>query len=472
MKRLKINKGKAPKLHEKQKKIVQSDARFKVIRAGRRAGKTTMAIEIITFEAVREGLQTRNIFYIAPTQDQARDIIWLPLKQRLHGVAKFQENLKKATLPNKSGGITTIHIGSWEKREKYRGISNVSLIVFDEVDTFKDFFLSWKEIFRPMLIDSQGKAIFIGTPKKENPNLKRLEVEFKDHEEWEFFHFTSKDNPYLSKDELKQIELDYIDNPDAYKQEILAEHVENKGALFNKEALIDATKQIVDSGDKYITVDISGDGQDKTLAGIWDGLNLVEIIELKDRAENLSFAIKHLAEQRGVPITNVIIDAIGVGSEIASSQFLLGSVAYKGSYSAIKTEIDPSKPDEFGQLKSLSTDYSNLRSQCIFTLAEHINQHKVSFKMIKDEYKEKIIEELSLIQNITTDGKLKATPKTHIKELLGRSPDTSDLLIMRMYPILLNKAIQVKTPQINQKNEKMLEFIQKRRRAFNNNRVI
>ncbi len=53
-------------LYDKQKDIVASDARFKVIRAGRRSGKSTVAIEMMLFQAITRNDQ--QIFYISPNQ--------------------------------------------------------------------------------------------------------------------------------------------------------------------------------------------------------------------------------------------------------------------------------------------------------------------------------------------------------------------------------------------------------------------
>lgn len=71
-------------LHDKQKDIVTSTARFKVIRAGRRSGKTTLEVEDMAFRALSKA--NTPIFYIAPTQVQARAIIWEALKKRLYQV--------------------------------------------------------------------------------------------------------------------------------------------------------------------------------------------------------------------------------------------------------------------------------------------------------------------------------------------------------------------------------------------------
>src|SRR3990167_7974901 len=99
-------------------------------------------------------------------------------------------------VPTQKGGDSFIQVAGGAKRENFRGKTSYK-IVFDEVDTMKDFFIGWQEIFRPTLLDFNGKAIFIGTPKKENPNLRRLEKIAKEDKDYTCFHFTTADNPHI-----------------------------------------------------------------------------------------------------------------------------------------------------------------------------------------------------------------------------------------------------------------------------------
>ena len=139
--------------HEKQKEIIRSIARFKVIRAGRKGGKTALEVESISYKAVvkAENLNLtktifptgRKIIYIAPTQKQAREIVWASFKNRLNGLAKFNEQRLEIQISNADNEITTIMIGGWESRENYRGLTDVIHITFDELDTLRDFFINW-----------------------------------------------------------------------------------------------------------------------------------------------------------------------------------------------------------------------------------------------------------------------------------------------------------------------------------------
>ena len=91
-----------PVLHDKQKDIVRSPARFRVIRAGRRSGKTTLEIEIMLFRAMNKS--NSNVFYIAPTQKQARSIIWEALKGRIGKIGEPNESRLEMKVPTTDGG--------------------------------------------------------------------------------------------------------------------------------------------------------------------------------------------------------------------------------------------------------------------------------------------------------------------------------------------------------------------------------
>lgn len=429
-----------PILHSKQREIVQSKSRFKVIRAGRRSGKSSVEIEILIFKAVNG--KDRNIFYIAPTQKQARSIIWEALKSRLGKIGEPNESRLEMKLPTVDGGFSTLYIAGWENRENFRGMK-AHHITFDELDTMKDFFIGWQEIFRPALIDTAGTADFIGTPKKENPNLRRLEKEFESRgEDFACFHFTTSDNPHIPKSEIEKAkeELDGT----TYKQEILAEYIEDSGALFKYSALVDMfTNTISKKPEKYQIVDVADDGSDKTTFGIWDDLELYKIEKFERmNTENIIDHIRENNAEHKIPMSQTAVDAIGVGAGVASNSKLDGIIGYKSSYAPIKTDQNPVLLPNVHYLSGtkLSSDYANLRSQCLFTLAELVNNHKIAVRTDDVRIKEAIIEELSHYQDISKgDGKRLATHKEDIKAIIGRSPDLSDLLIMRMYFVVRDK---------------------------------
>lgn len=441
-----------PILHPKQQGIVRSTARFKVIRAGRKGGKTLLEVETICYKATvkAEKLKLhktifptgRKVLYIAPTQSQARNIVWEALKNRLHGIGVPNEQLLQMRVPNEDGTISTIYVGGWENRENYRGLTDVIHITFDETDTLRNFFLAWIEIFRPMFLDTGGTADFVGTPKKENPNMRRLEKEFDGKG---CFHFTSRDNPFLKPEEIDALESEYKENRQAYQQEVLAEYIENSGALFKYEALVDVFTNTIDKvPSKYLIVDIADDGTDKTVFSFWEGLEEYRRESFaRLNTETIILKIREYAAQDRIPYSHVAVDANGVGAGVASSSLLDGIIGYKSSYGPIKTDMNPVLLPNVGYVtgRPLASDYKNLRCQCVFTLADLVNNHKIA-SHAEGSQREAIIEELATYQDVSRgDGKRMATDKDDVKEIIGRSPDDSDTWIMRMYFVVRERML-------------------------------
>lgn len=441
-------------LYPHQAQTVSSPARFKVQRGGRRGGKTVIKQETILFKSISKlvplsrEFKNRTSIFIAPTQKQARTIVWEELKNRMTGIGQANESRLEMRIPNELGGTSTIMVGGWENRENYRGMSNVVHIEFDEVDTMRDFFIGWEEIFKPMLMETGGSAGFGGTPKKENPNLRRLEKQAEGKFDWACFHFTSWDNPNFSRVELEQAKREM--DADTYRQEIMAEYVDNAGALFHYDALVDMfSNTVTKDTEKYMLVDIADDGSDKTVFSVWEGLEEIEREEYAHmNTENIIDKIREKASAMRIPFSHIAVDAIGVGAGVASSSLLNGIIGFKSSYAPIKTDTSIVQLPNVHYSKNapLTSEYRNLRSQCVFLLADHVNNHKIASR-VTGVHRERTIEELALYQDASSgDGKRMATQKEDIKELLGRSPDHSDCAVMRMYFVIRAKM----TPEASQ----------------------
>lgn len=455
-------------LHERQKEIVRHPARYKVIRAGRRSGKSTLEVEVCSFKAVT--LDDARILYLAPTQKQARAIIWEAFKKRLSPIeAIFNEARLEISVPNKHGSKSIIYIGGWENRENYRGMK-FHHIVFDELDTLKDFFLSWQEVFRPALTDFAGTADFIGTPKSESRNLQRMEKEADTNIDFKAFKFPSSDNPYIPQEEIEKAKQELAF--DTFKQEYLAEYIDYQGALFNYGALVDVFSNTIDKTDrKYLIVDVADDGSDKTIFSFWEGLEEYRR-EAYERlnTEQIIEKIREYASADQIPYSNIAVDAIGVGAGVASSSMLDGIIGYKSSYQAIKTDqnIVLLPNQSITSEAKFTSDYRNLRSQCVFTLSELVNNHKIASR-VEGEFREVIIEELQLYQDASKgDGKRLATPKDNIKDSLGRSPDHSDTWIMRMYFVVREKMLPEQSEERTQVTNKIKNQFSLNRANFEN----
>lgn len=218
------------RLHQAQRKIAQSPTRFKVLRCGRRFGKTTYAVEEMTGACLFE---PGPVAYFATTRDQARDIVWAELLEKVLGTTNYvshNEQRLEVTLRRPDGTTNRIRLFGWENIETARG-KKYSLVVLDELDSMRAFEKQWREIIRPTLTDYRGSALFMGTPKGYK-SLYRLEKLSKTNPNYEVFHFTSFDNPFLDPDELEEMRGEMT--PSQYAQEMLAEYHKMEGLIYEE----------------------------------------------------------------------------------------------------------------------------------------------------------------------------------------------------------------------------------------------
>lgn len=456
-------------LHQAQRQVVLSPARFKIVRAGRRSGKTILEVEDMSFTAVDH--DDSPVFYIAPTQTQARAIIWESLKARLSGIGEAHEQRLEMRVPTKDGGHSLIAVAGWENRENFRG-RKAKKIYFDEVDTMQNFFTGWQEIFRPALVDYAGGAMFSGTPKKENPNLRRLEKIAELDPDYAAFHFTSYDNPYVPRSEIEKAKAEL--DADTFAQEMLAEYLDFLGALFHFDALIDVFSNTIEkTTDRYMIVDIADDGSDRTVFSFWEGLEEYRREEFSRlNTEGIIEKIREYAAGEKIPFSHIAVDAIGVGAAVASNSMLDGIVGFKSSYAPIKTDNDIVRLPNVSyreQAPVLVSDYKNLRSQCVFTLADLVNNRKIASR-VTGQFKERTIEELQHYQDVSKgDGKRMATQKEDVKALIGRSPDHSDTWIMRTYFEVRKKVLPGQSPEFQRLLEQQKHNFSHNRRNLSTN---
>src|SRR3990167_11493247 len=204
--------------HPTQKIVALDPHRFRVLRCGRRWGKTTLAIDQMKGMAA---VSNSKIAYLSNTYQQRRDIAWEQLKRDCINAGTLNEARLEIKLVNGS----QIVLRGWESVETLRGQA-FDLIVVDEVASMNNFWVNWQEVLRPTLTDTIGEAIFISTPKGFNHfyDLCNLELTDKD---FKTFHFTSYENPYIPKDEIDRAKETLP--PDRFAQEYEASFQKTQG---------------------------------------------------------------------------------------------------------------------------------------------------------------------------------------------------------------------------------------------------
>jgi len=215
-------------LHQAQNKIAQSNSRFRVINAGRRFGKTVLASEEIKGVAL---YKQAKIVYIAPTIQQARDIMWQQLKSELQSITiKANESRLELEVTNKDGKSSFIQLKGWEAIETLRGQS-FDFIVLDEVASMRNFWVGWNEVLSPTLIDRKGSCMFISTPKGFNHFYDLYNMHEKD-KNYESFHFTTYDNPNIPVEEIEREKLSKPEN--TFAQEYLGSFRKSEGLVYKE----------------------------------------------------------------------------------------------------------------------------------------------------------------------------------------------------------------------------------------------
>lgn len=213
-----------------QAQIAKDNHRFRVVNCGRRFGKTTEAVEEIKGEALAS-LENDKICYIAPTNQQARDIAWEAMKREFRPIIlKANETRLDLEVMNKDGKRVYIFLRSWDAIETLRG-QNFKFLVLDEVASMKNFWVGWNEVLSPTLIDRKGSALFISTPKGFNHFYDLYNLQDKD-ENYKSFHFTSYDNPHIPVEELERERKGKPEN--TFAQEYLADFRKQEGLVYKE----------------------------------------------------------------------------------------------------------------------------------------------------------------------------------------------------------------------------------------------
>ena len=234
-------------LHKNQRKVFESHALYKVIKAGKRFGKTKFAIFALTRAA---GLKPGGIFcYIAPTYKQAKNIAWLEFKNLIphRYIKRMLENELLIVLVNDA----EIRLVGSENADSLRGIK-MHGVVFDEVAYQKKY--NWPNIIRGQLLGEQrqdgsyadpGFAIFISSPINPAETMGKdmedwfpefyneaLRKKMSGNKDWDAWHFSIYDNPTLSRDQIEEIRKDNTD--DAWGVEYLANESAFAGHVYSE----------------------------------------------------------------------------------------------------------------------------------------------------------------------------------------------------------------------------------------------
>ena len=231
-----------------QEQVFADPTRFKVIAAGRRCGKSRLAATTLLLEGLKCPAGSA-VLYVAPTNGQARQIIWNVLMDLGRDViANSHINNQDITLINGA----TIYVRGADRPDTLRGVS-LTYAVLDEVADIKPE--AWEQVIRASLSDKKGRGMFIGTPKGRNWFYDLFQLgEDNTDPDWKSWHFTTKDNPLIDPAEIESAKKTL--SSFAFKQEYMASF-SNAGSDIFKEEWIKRGKE-PEYGSYFVAVDLAG----------------------------------------------------------------------------------------------------------------------------------------------------------------------------------------------------------------------
>ena len=242
------------------------------------------------------------------------------------------------------------------------------------------------------------------------------------------------DNHYTAGEYGKQ--LDKLKDPvlRARLKMGLWEYASGDLSLLDYDSIIDIfTNTLPEEGqqEKYFSGDVARYGSDKITFASWKGFNLHKLEWKEGRGiDQTAMDVREELRTGMIPYSHAIVDDDGVGGGVVD--LVRGIKGFVGNSAPMKIKVKGVPESE----KERKDNYRNLRSQCAFMLAEKIKAHELTITAKIDEStKEMIIEDLQQLKRVETptEQPLQIIPKDEIKEALGRSPDFSDTLMMRMY---------------------------------------
>lgn len=211
-----------PPLHDKQKVIQQDPRRFKIVRAGRRFGKTKLGVREIT----EAGLSGGRAFWVAPTYKLAKPG-WRDLRYLADQIPGAEIRRGEMEILFPGGGEAAIRTAQDPSNLRAEGLDYV---VLDEAAYQPEDI--WWEVLRPSLVDRRGSALFISTPTGVQGWLYELWHAHENNPDWGLHHYSSYDNPFLDPLELDGLREEMGEL--LFAQEILAEFVELSGSIIRR----------------------------------------------------------------------------------------------------------------------------------------------------------------------------------------------------------------------------------------------
>ena len=200
-------------LAEWQQRVSEDPHRFKVVTAGRRSGKTYLAVHELCRYAVQP---KQNVMYITSSYRAAKMLVWKDLVQRLQDL-RWAANINSSELTIELVNRSTISLKGSENIASLRGIRLDYCVIDESAFCDPDLF---PEVIRPALADRRGHAMFISTPAGKSNYFYDLYIAAQENENWRAWQLTTLEAGMVDPEEIEAAKQDMSESQ--FRQEFEA----------------------------------------------------------------------------------------------------------------------------------------------------------------------------------------------------------------------------------------------------------
>ena len=182
--------------------IINDPARFKVVVAGRRWGKTHLSLFDLLINN-RDGAWKKpkmKNWFVSPTYRQSKNIAWQILKDICYEYPRTIKKKNESELSIEFINDSIIELKGADNEDSLRGVG-LNKVNPDEFAFMK--LEAWSEVLRPALSDKKGSAMFIGTPDGFNHFYDFYQKGLSQDDGYKSWFYKSVDSPFIDPLEIE-----------------------------------------------------------------------------------------------------------------------------------------------------------------------------------------------------------------------------------------------------------------------------
>lgn len=226
---------KVQRLHPAQQNIVDNKTRYSTLVCGRRFGKTELCIRL----ALKKILDGGNVGWFAPNYKILNPVYNYFVNN--FGSIIQTKNAQNHYIRFKNGA--ELDFWSLDTNDDAGRSRFYDLAIIDEAGMVGKLWSIWEAAIRPTLIDRKGEALFAGTPKGMTGFHKAYQLGIDPAKpKWSSFTGSTYANPYLDPEEIEEMVEGMSE--DLYRQEVLAEFLDDSGSVFKNVSLVSTEEEI------------------------------------------------------------------------------------------------------------------------------------------------------------------------------------------------------------------------------------